>query len=138
VLYDAKGNIDITGVYEYDDQDRVIRKIDYHGDGSVADSYTNEYDSDGRLIHSENKTEDEKLSMKTDYEYNDQGEVAKTYYDFYGYDTWYYVFEYSNGILVRRTMYNSKDEVDSVDVYEYSERILNSTNLSNPMTAITN
>ena len=122
VLYDAKGNIDITGVYEYDDQDRVIKETDYHGDGTVADYFTYEYDPNGNIIHSENKTEDEELSMKIDYEYNDQGEVAKTYYDFYGYDTWYYVFEYSNGVLVRRTMYNSKDEVDSVDVYEYSEK----------------
>ena len=122
VLYDAKGNIDITGVYEYDDQDRVIKETDYHGDGTVAEYFTYEYDPNGNIIHSKNKTEDEELSMTIDYEYNDQGMVSKTFYDFYGYDTWYYVFEYSNGILERRIMYNSKDELDGFEVYKYSEK----------------
>ena len=121
MLYDAKSEIDIRGVYEYDDKDRVIKETDYHGDGTVADYFTYEYDPNGNIIHSENKTEDEELSMKIDYEYNDQGEVSRMDYDFYGYDTWYYVFEYSNSVLERRTVYNSKDEVDSVDIYKYSE-----------------
>lgn len=122
MLYDAKGEIDIREVYEYDDKDRLIKETGYHGNGTVAEYYTYEYDSEGKLIRRENKTEDEELSMTIDYEYNDQGEVAKTFYDFYGYDTWYYVFEYSNGVLERRNTYNSKDELDGFEVYEYSEK----------------
>lgn len=68
----------------------LVKKINYQDDGSISNTETSQYDEDGKLVLQE-KTTSSGRSYKTNYTYNEKGEIATKKASFVEF---HYAYEY--------------------------------------------
>lgn len=106
----------------YTDAGDVLEERHFNADGVMDSLVQNEYDAQNRVISSSQFDENEELTQKNTFEYNDEGKVVKKG-SFYGegspeFST-HYVYE--NGLLVKEDSYTEEDFDYTEKSYEYDE-----------------
>lgn len=114
--YDNQGNVikstDECGkytVYEYDDNGRKIKQINYDVEGTMYYGLTFEYNSDGKIVRTDHYVENWERFLYSIYEYNGLGKCSKiSTYKPSGELSLYIIYEYDdNGICIEEKHYNA-------------------------------
>lgn len=145
IVYDGKGNIVCSEIFEYDECGNEIKSVRYDKDGNIESVTCTEYDGHGNEIKSisydsignqtdifESVYEDNRIVSFTVYDSDDtincrteflyeNGKLIKEK-TFFTTDSLFYTYEYNqDGQKVRYTSYSDSGEIDRIIKYKYDE-----------------
>ena len=109
--------------YEYDANNRVIKKMESYSEGEIYQWETYEYDAAGNQVRTliGYNTQSE-ASIEQKFEYDDRGNLIKHTNIQRGELAWYIVYEYDEeGRVLKKLEYNEKDELGKSYLYEYDK-----------------
>ena len=120
--YDSLGNLQGSIGHEYDENGEISKDIMYDSDGKITSQVAYEKNADGFITKRTNMDAQGTVTAVTDTEYDDAGNQISVYkYDGSNTLLRYQIFEYEDGDLVKLTLYNADDTVDSYITYETTD-----------------
>lgn len=116
-MYNANGSLRYSSEKTFDDNQKLISEIVFHGNGTTYKK--NEYDKDGNLIKEYEGEDENSLYLCGEYKYKKGVLERIVYYEEDGSIDYIWENEYQNGLLVKETKLSNSGYVYRTHEYEY-------------------
>ena len=116
-MYNANGSLRYSSEKTFDDNQKLISEIVFHGNGTTYKK--NEYDKDGNLIKEYEGEDENSLHIEAEYEYKKGLLDNRIYYNDDGSIWDIKEYEYEDGLLTKETVNSDTGYVYRTYVYEY-------------------
>ncbi|MBR5897784.1 MAG: hypothetical protein IKZ39_09255 [Lachnospiraceae bacterium] len=116
-MYNANGSLRYSSEKIFDDNQKLISEIVFHGNGTTYKK--NEYDKDGNLIKEYEGEDEDSLHIEAEYNYKKGLLDNRIYYNDDGSIWDIKDYEYDDGLLTKETVHSETGYVYRTYEYEY-------------------